>query len=73
MGGKTDAPFGRLKSHCRAHRAVEPGIDIRFGRPGALVEAAKDHPVGMLKACLERPPDEEPGMCAPSWTEHAVP
>ena len=39
--GKTNAPLRRIEAQLGAHRAAEPWIAARFGRPGAFVESAK--------------------------------
>ena len=36
---------GRRQAECRAHRPVEPGVHLGFGRPRALIEAAEDEAV----------------------------
>ena len=55
--GKADAALGRIEAEIAAHRAAEPGIVARLGRPGALVEAAQHHAVDGLQARFQRPKD----------------
>ena len=39
--GQADAAFGRIEAEIAAHRAAQPGIAARLGRPAAFVEAAE--------------------------------
>ena len=64
VGGKADLALRRRQAEALAHRAVEPGIDRAFRRPGAFVEAAQDQQVGLLQARFQRPPDGEARMLA---------
>ena len=65
MRAQTRSPVVRLQTGGLPHLGVGPGIDVRARRPVALVEPAKDQPVGTLHACLDRAEDGQSWMCLP--------
>ena len=59
MRGVADALLRRRQAQRLPHRPVEPGPGVGGLRPGALVERAQDHHVGLLQARLVGLPDED--------------
>ena len=70
--GKADAALWRIETEIAAHRAAQPGIVARLGRPGALVEAAQHHPVDGLQARFQRPVDMHAHVVDFRAAHHAV-
>ena len=64
MGRLSAAPCRRGKPEGGAHGAAHPGVVGRRGGPGAVIETAEHHQVGMKEPRLERPENGEPRMPA---------
>jgi hypothetical protein len=62
--GQADPPLQRRQAELVPDARREPRVGRRQRRPGAFVEAAQDHQVGLLQPRLEQAPDEDARMLA---------
>ena len=51
---QADAPLGQIEAEIAAHRAAEPWIAARLGRPGAFIESAQHDAVDVLQSRFQR-------------------
>ena len=66
MRAEPGPPVMRLQAGGLPHFGIHPGIDFRAWWPVALIEAAKDQPVGTLHPCLDRSENGQAGMRLPA-------